>query len=296
VAEASRGPAGSIYDLGYRPYDGERLGRRYAINSLFYFSVRQVFGLGRSLVAKLFPFGLATIAAVPALFQLAFAAAAPAEFEAIPPQEYFEIVQIVVALFCAVSAPELAGRDQINRTLSLYFSRALSRGDYVATKLAALAAALFLVIAGPQLLMQVGNALAADDLSAYASDHVEELPAIVLSSLAAGALMACMSLAVACRAPRRAFGTGAVLAFFVLTAAITAILAEITTGDVQRYVVLLSPVDVLTGLGYWLFGAEPAEGMLRTADLHGLVYLAVTLAYAAASAGLLYRYFQRLAI
>ena len=35
MSEPRSGRTGSIYDLGYRPYDGARLGRRYAVRSLY---------------------------------------------------------------------------------------------------------------------------------------------------------------------------------------------------------------------------------------------------------------------
>src|SRR4051812_7563372 len=58
---------GNIYDLGYRRYEGQRLGRRHAIRSLYLFSLRGTFGIGRSGRAKIAPFGLAFLALLPAL-------------------------------------------------------------------------------------------------------------------------------------------------------------------------------------------------------------------------------------
>mgnify|MGYP001583970183 CR=1 FL=1 len=46
---------GSIYDLGYRGYDGPRLGRRHAVVALFVHGLRAVFGLGRSGRSKIAP-------------------------------------------------------------------------------------------------------------------------------------------------------------------------------------------------------------------------------------------------
>ncbi|HLQ49004.1 MAG TPA: ABC transporter permease, partial [Candidatus Dormibacteraeota bacterium] len=40
-------PTGSIYDIGYRRYEGPRLGRAHAIRSLFFHSLRSTFGIGR---------------------------------------------------------------------------------------------------------------------------------------------------------------------------------------------------------------------------------------------------------
>ena len=49
-------PAGSIYDLGYRHYEGKRRGRGYAIWSLYVESLRSVWGFGRPTRAKAAPF------------------------------------------------------------------------------------------------------------------------------------------------------------------------------------------------------------------------------------------------
>ena len=50
---------GSIFDLGYRGYDGPRLGRRHAITTLFTQSLKWTFGIGRGGRAKIAPFALA---------------------------------------------------------------------------------------------------------------------------------------------------------------------------------------------------------------------------------------------
>ena len=54
-APPTAGPTGSIYDIGYRGYDGPRLGRRHAFATLFVGGLRATFGLGRSGRAKIVP-------------------------------------------------------------------------------------------------------------------------------------------------------------------------------------------------------------------------------------------------
>ena len=290
-------PAGSIYDLGYRPYDGERLGRGYAVRSLFAYSLRAIFGLGRSTMSKVFPFGLAVVALLPALVQLAIAAIAPSDFEFIAPEGYFSFVQIVVALFCAVVAPEIIGRDQRHRTLPLYFSRVLSRVDYVSAKIGALTVGLMLVLGVPQLLLLVGNAVSTDDLTGYAQDNIDQLPPILASVSLAAFFMGTVSLVIACQTSRRAFATGAVLAYFVIMTIIGSILVETTTGDVRQYVILVSPITVLEGAVYWIFGADwPVDSDMAKSGLAGGYYVLAALAYPLVAAGLLYRRFQKLAV
>jgi len=297
VSENSAAQTGNIYDLGYRSYEGERLGRSYAIVSLYLYSLRAVFGLGRSAWAKVFPFGLAAIAMIPSSVQLAIAAIAPADLDLIKPENYFEFVQVVVALFCAVSAPEIIGRDQRHQTLPLYFSRSLSRADYVSAKLAALATALFAVLALPQVLLLLGNGVADDDLLGYFRDNLDQVPAVLAGSLLAAALMSSVSLAIASLTPRRAISTVAVIAYFVVLTTIGGVLVRTTDGSVRQFSVLVSPFDVLNGSIRWLFDAEAdVDSDIGRAGLAGGYYLLGAAAYTLASAAILYRRFLRLAV
>ena len=60
--------AGAIYDLGYQQYRGTRLGRANAFTSLFTFSLRTAFGLGRGARSKIIPFVVLAIVFFPAIF------------------------------------------------------------------------------------------------------------------------------------------------------------------------------------------------------------------------------------
>ena len=55
---------GSIYDLGYRGYEGPRLGRRAAIWALLTHSLRTAYGLGRNTRSKVMPVGLTLMALI----------------------------------------------------------------------------------------------------------------------------------------------------------------------------------------------------------------------------------------
>jgi hypothetical protein len=149
---AAPASAGSIYDLGYRHYEGARLGRRHAIVVLYLESLRGAFGLGRSAAAKIAPAVLIFFALVPALIQMLIGALFPGETDLIRHDEYYEIVKFILGLYCAAVAPDIAGRDQRNRSLTLYFSRAIKRSDYALSKLAAMTTAMLLITLGPQLL------------------------------------------------------------------------------------------------------------------------------------------------
>ena len=294
---APAGRTGSIYDLGYRRYQGERFGRRAAFTALFNYSMLAIWGIGRSWLAKLFPWGLAFIAMVPALILLAVAALLPEEFEIAQPHEFYGFISIVLALFCSVAAPDLIGRDQRHRTLALYFSRALDRVDYASAKLAALTLSLFLVLCVPQVFLQVGNAVATDDLMEYVRDNLDMIPPVLISSAVVAIYMASVTLAISIHTARRAFATGAVIAAFVILTAMGGILVNTLEGGAQEYALLISPFDMLEGMVYWVFGEEPMrDSDLARADLWGGYYLIAALIYSAIAMAVFYRRVMRMSV
>ena len=286
--------AGSIYDLGYRRYSGVRLGRRHAVVALYVHGLRAAFGLGRRTRSKIFPIALAIIAAIPAIVQIAIASIVNTDdldvFEA---EEYYSYVQVVLALFAAAVAPELLGRDQRHQTLSLYFSRALSRYDYALARFAAMATALLALTLLPQALLFFGNALAVDEFGGYFRQEWDQIGPIILSGLLVSLFIAGIAMIIAAQTPRRAFATIGIVVPFILLAPIAALLVE--TLDGARAGIFVSPFHVMNGFTFWFFNATPdAEGNLAQADFHGSLYAIVALAVTAIGVALLLRRYERL--
>ena len=287
--------AGSIYDLGYRRYDGVRLGRRHSVLSLYFYTLRGAFGLGRRSSSKIIPIAVAIIAFIPALIQLGIAAIVPAQFEIIKPENYYGYVAVMVALFCAAVAPEIVGRDQRTRTLSLYFSRALQRRDYALAKLAAFVTALLLLTLLPQAVLFLGSMLAANDIPQFLKDDWRQLPRIGVSGLLIAGLMASLSLAIACQTSRRSYATVAVIALFLVTTPLANIFVR-AAGGVGRFAVLFSPFDLLAGTTQWVFDVTPdSEHIVSVADLPMLVYPVVTLAIIGIATAIILRRYERIA-
>jgi len=285
--------SGSIYDLGYRGYDGLRLGRRHAVISLYLYTLRSAFGIGRRPASKIMPIAIAIIAFIPAVGQLAIAALV-SNVEVYTPSNYFAYIEVPVALFCAAIAPEICGRDMRQRTLSLYFSRALRRRDYLVAKLGAFATALLFLTLLPQAVLVIGNGLASKDLWGYVQDNWAELPRTVASGLFIAAVVACVSLAIATQTSRRAYATIAVVAWFLVTFPIAGVLVQ-GIGGVGRYAVFISPFEFIHGCTLWIFNVSPAaETALDTADFPQWVYPLVVLAYGAAGLALVVRRFDRI--
>jgi hypothetical protein len=143
----------------------------------------------------------------------------------------------------------------------------------------------------------IGQAIAEEDMLRNLRDNLYLLPPILASSLMIALVIAGVSLAIACQTSRRAFSTGGVLAYFVVSALIGSILVQTLTGESRGYGLLLSPIGLLEGVVYWLFDAPvPDEGDLAQAGLSPGVYLAGSFAYAAASIAIYLRRMLRTSV
>ena len=251
-------PEGSVYDLGYRSYEGVRLGRPHAVLSLYFTSLRGVFGFGRHTSSKILPFALAAIALVPAVFQLGVVAMAETiDFDLMSPGDYYEFVQWPLVLFVAVVAPELVGRDQRNRTLSLYFSRPLLRDDYVLAKMAALSTALLIMALVPQAVIFLGNAMAWSDPSDYLRENWRDIAPIVASGAMISLFCSSIGLAIGSQTDRWPLSSGGIVAYFAVSWILGSILVNSADDGVFRYSLLFSGFHVMRAFTLWVFGITP---------------------------------------
>jgi ABC-2 type transport system permease protein len=288
--------AGNIYDLGYRTYDGARLGRPYAIQSLFTYSLRSAFGLGRKTTSKIIPFLLASFVFVPGAIALGVAALVSEDVELWSHNGYYDAIAVVLALFAAAVSPEAVSRDQRTRTLALYFSRSLSRRDYAASNVLALVAAMLILTLGPQALLFFGRALATDSVPDYLSDNADDVLPIILSAAMLSTLIALIGVAIASYTARRAYATVGILAVFMLTWIFANILAEASGSTGAFLGSLVSPFHVTQGFTYWVFDGQLPQGeALEVAGVDGWVWGAVAVGYIVGLSAIILRRYERIA-
>jgi len=295
AAAGNSAGAGSIYDLGYRRYEGARLGRRHAFMALYFYTVRSAFGIGRRPSSKIIPWALFIVALLPAAIRLGVAAISTNRVDVARPEDYFNLINLVVALFCAAVAPEIIGRDQRTRTLVLYFSRTLSRRDYVFAKLAAFVTALFALTLVPLIVLFIGNTFSGSDSLTYVKDNWAQIPRIFGSSIADTLVMASVALVIAAQTPRRSYATVSVIAAFIVTSVLGAIFVE-DVGGVGHVAALLSPFDLLRGLNLWIFNGTADGGVVVDANLAGWVYGVAALVIVVVATGLLLRRYEKMSI
>ncbi|CAL9477606.1 hypothetical protein SUDANB6_02971 [Streptomyces sp. enrichment culture] len=287
-AAAPPGDRTRIHDIGYRSYDGPRLGRAYARRSLCSQSLRGAYGLGRSAKSKVLPMLLFAVMCVPALIMVAVAVVTKSGELPLDYTRYAIVMQAVISLYVASQAPQSVSRDLRFKTVPLYFSRPVETSDYVRAKYAALASATFLLTAAPLLVLYIGALLAELDLADQTEGFAQGLVSVALLSL----LFAGIGLVIASVTPRRGFGIAAVIAVLTLTYGAVSTLQAIAevqgdTGAVV-WIGLFSPITLIDGVQSAFLGASSAfPGGAGPGIAEGAVYVLVTLGLIAASYGLL---------
>ncbi len=280
-------PTGEIHDIGYRHYAGPRLGTSYIRRSLFLETLRGAFGLGRSARSKIMPFLLLSVMALPAV--VLGIVTGYLGFDELPMgyTEYVLSMQVAVTVFLGSQAPAVMSRDLRFRVAALYFSRPLSRRQYVQAKYAGMAAALLILTGLPLTLLLAGALLAELPLTEQLPDYLRAMGGAVLHSL----VLAGIGLVVAAMTPRRGVGVAAVVGVLLvlsgLRAAVGAMADEFGNDTFSGYTGLLSPYTLVDGVVAGLLRADPSVGDGPPGALGIAVFAAVAILLVAGSYALL---------
>ena len=263
--------AGVIHDLGYQRYTGPRLGRRYATLSLYTHSLRTAFGLGRSGKAKVFPWLVVGLVFAVAIVAVVVRSQTNVVF--ISYLQYPDTVGVPVLLFLAVVAPELVCRDLRAHVLPLYFSRPIARPDYALAKLVAMVSAVWLLLAGPQLLILLGGIFAqTGGWRGGWHEFTGFLGGVAYSGITA-VVYASVAVLVASLASRRALAAAAIVGTFLVTAPVVGVLS-IVGGSLRELAPVLNPVTLVGGVKRYLFHTKVGLDL----GIYGPMYVAVALA------------------
>jgi ABC-2 type transport system permease protein len=294
--------SGVIHDLGYRRYDGPRLGRGSIIMALCWHSLRSAFGLGRGFKAKIVPILLLGIMCAPAVVNAIILAESPGNPSPIHYDTYVPALRVLImTIFLAAQAPELVSRDLRSHVLPLYFARPMRRDDYPAAKLAACILACLIMLEVPEIILYLGTVLQAHGGHDIWVQTRAFIPGVLVAFMWA-VLLAAIGLVLASLSGRRAYATGIIAIFFFLTFTLAGLLrgiAEANHGGLDNsssapagahLAGLVSPFTVLDGVREWLggrtMGIIPPPGGTY-GPIYGLVLLVLL---AAAVAGLILRY------
>jgi ABC-2 type transport system permease protein len=243
-----------VHDVRFTRFDGELDGEGAAIFSLARWSALRSMGARRSWKVKLLPIALTLIAFAPAIVVLGLRALFSTRVDinietALPYRDYAGMIGLVIVLFAAITTPELLCPDRRHRVLTLYFSTALTRGQYVFGKTLAAIVPLLGVTLVPMWFLYAGNVLFALHPLGYVQNHFQDAMRITVGGFALAVWFGLTGLAIASLTGRRAFAVGGYLAVMTIPVVIGGTLAEVLNSPKLELLAFpAAPLHVVAGL------------------------------------------------
>jgi ABC-2 type transport system permease protein len=285
---------GVIHDLGYRHYDGPRLGRAVITRALFVESAKGAYGLGRSARSKVMPMILLAAMCLPAIIIAIVTVVTKADAPSYT--AYLLNTELLVMVYVAGQAPASVSRDLRFRVISLYFSRPIRRIDYVAAKYAAMAVALLVFMVLPLTILFAGALLAKLPIGDQVPNYLRSLAGAVLLAL----VLAGIGLVIAAFTPRRGLGVAAVIAVLAMLAGVQAAVQAIADDQGRDtfagYAGLISPFTIVDGVQSALLGADTVLPAQPPGIAGGLVFLLAALLIVAGTFGALLMRYRKVSI
>jgi len=252
-AAAAR-PYGEVFDRGYRHYDGPRKGRGQAVRSLIIYSMKRAMGIRKSWTAKVLPILLYVSVIIPLIAMIAISAIVP-EFTFASYSGYLSAIFLTVGIFVATTAPEMICVDRHERTLPLYFSRAIARFDYVIAKVVAMTLLTMTMSVVPAVLLWLGRQLTAEHVGRAMRDNIGDLWRVIFVGVMIALVLSTTALAVSSLTNRKGVAiTIIVIGFIVLTAvAQTAMSLLLDEYDWAKYFLAIDFSTLFAGLSDHMF-------------------------------------------
>lgn len=287
---------GAIHDIGYQHYDGPRLGRLALLRALYQDTLRGCIGLGRPVGTKLTTAFLATAMILPALVIGITVNVTRLRHLPIEYTEYVLPMQLVLSTYLAIQAPVVVSRDLRFRTVTLYFSRPLRRGDYVIAKYLALVTAVFVMIAVPLTVLYLSALLAKIRWWPQTQGLLQGLAGAVLFAL----VLSGLALVIASVTPRRGFGIAAIITALLLLMTIINIAQEVAhhleNDTAAGYLGMLAPFTLVDGVQVWLLGSDSGAVVGPPGTLGGPVFALGALTVIGGSLALLHLRYRKVSL
>lgn len=279
---------GEIFDRGYAHYDGARRGRRGAITSLIGFSMKRAMGIRKSWTAKVMPFILYVAATIPLIVMIGILAVMRSMGELgnfgsfASYSGYFAAIFTMLGLFVAICAPEMICVDRHERTLPLYFSRAINRGDYVFAKIVAMTLLAMTMTALPGALLWLGRQLTEDNARQAMTDNIDDLLKVLVLGVLTSLLYGTVGLMVSSFTNRKGVAIAMILIGFMVMAGIGhGLSAALEDYEWSKWFLLFDFSVLVTSLSSHFFNDVTGNTFIEKMDISQtetiVIMLAITL-------------------
>jgi ABC-2 type transport system permease protein len=263
---------GEVYDRGYQHYDGQRLGRGHAIWALTTYSMKRALGIKKGVGAKIIPILLYIGVLAPAIAFVAIQGFVPQAF-VVDYANFFGVIFLMVGIFVATIAPEMLSGDRQEHVLQLYFSRAITRLDYLVAKLLATAILTLTMSFVPVAILWLGYQLLDDSPLAAIRDHLNDLGMIAVAGVLIAFYLGAIGLVISSFTGRKSVAVGVIVLGYLMSEGLANFILYATELDIawQRVVVFLSPSTTATGLVSRMWNTE-ADPITSTIGLPATAY------------------------
>ncbi|OGF53018.1 MAG: hypothetical protein A2Z21_08645 [Candidatus Fraserbacteria bacterium RBG_16_55_9] len=256
---------GVIYDVGYRPYEGQYLGRTRALLSLVWDDLKRGLGIKKSWKYKFVIISLLIIELGIFFFylltsQVADVIGSDAPQALLNPYSgFYESSAFILLFLSALIAPNLLCDDRRYRVYPLYLARPINDYDYLLAKGSAIFGILALVTIGPALLLFLGKTFLASDALEYLNQHSGDLGALLASGAFVALFYTSFSMGISSLTTSRLYAAGAIIGIIKFSAFVAVFIALVRQ---ESWVMLGSIGDLVLRVKDWLF-----FGMLSPIDI-----------------------------
>ena len=210
---------GTVFDIGYQSYAGEREGRSRAWQTIFWDGVKNGMGIGRGGWAKFLPWLVVSPAILTGLVFAAIAAffeqigvetddgdgASPVELPS--HEDLISVTAFLLLIFAAFVGPELICPDRRNRVIHLYFVRPITLIDYLGARWCALVVLLLAASLLPHITLWIGLLIGVSDSVGHIQNNWLDIPRFIGHSTAFAIFVASFIFAISSITDRRMIAT-----------------------------------------------------------------------------------------
>jgi ABC-2 type transport system permease protein len=271
---------GEVYDRGYQHYTGPRLGRSHAFRALTGYSMKRALGSKKRWTAKVVPVILYVAVALLVIIPLGIQAFIDSA-EVLQYWDFFSVAWLILGVFVATIAPEMLCGDRREKTLILYFSRPITRLDYLLAKLLATALLTLTITLVPLAVFWLGRQLLEDSPVSAMGDHIGDLVKIAVVCAVVSAYLGALGLVVSSFTGRKAIAVGVIIVAFIFTNIFADVLQEVFGNEDQKaWFGLISPFETISGFVFGIWDQRnPDTSLINPLDtwVYGAAMVAIVL-------------------
>ena len=266
TAGEGRAATGTVFDIGYQRYTGQREGRGRSRRAIYKNGLRTALGLGRGGRAKILPwFFIGLLMAIALIMALVAGAAermggpgAAEQLDLPSHSDFYGVASIIMFVFAAVVAPELLCRDRRDGVMQLYLVRPLTGSDYIVPRWAAFMSVMLAAAWLPQIVLFLGLSMGDPAPVEYLRRHWLDIPRFLAAGVAMAAYATTLALLTASFTTRRAYASVFLVGLFIITTPFTAGVAQEIDGPTGQWISMFALTNIPVHVNDVIFG-EPSE-------------------------------------